>query len=126
MHQLELAVTGMGCGGCVKHVRDALSAVPGVVVHDVSIGKAVVQFDSQRSSESVVGPVVPSDQWIGECFRHEPGVSSRPRSESDHAIRERHDRNIAIRFTHVYRHPSLRFDPAHVEPGVSAEDPKAT
>jgi copper chaperone len=54
MHQLELAVTGMGCGGCVKHVRDALSAVPGVVVHDVSIGKAVVQFDSQRSSESVV------------------------------------------------------------------------
>jgi hypothetical protein len=22
-----------------------------------------------------VGPVVASDRWIGECFRHEPGVA---------------------------------------------------
>jgi copper chaperone CopZ len=54
MSQLELAVTGMGCGACVKHVRDALSAVPGVLVQDVSIGKAVVQFDPRQSSEAVV------------------------------------------------------------------------
>ena len=54
MNQLELAVTGMGCGGCVKHVGDALSAIPGVVVHDVVIGKAFVEFDPQQSTESVV------------------------------------------------------------------------
>ena len=54
MNLLELAVTVMGCGGRVQHVRTALSAVPGVVVRDVAIGKAVVQIDPQQSSEAAV------------------------------------------------------------------------
>lgn len=54
MIQLDMAVEGMGCGGCVRHVRDALSRVPGVVVQDVAIGKAVVQLDPQQSSEAAV------------------------------------------------------------------------
>ena len=54
MRRLGLNVDGMGCGGCVKKVRQALAEVPGVVVEDVTVGKAVVSFDPASSSEAAV------------------------------------------------------------------------
>lgn len=54
MERLQLNVDGMGCGGCVKKVRQALSEVPGVVVEEVTVGKAVVSFDPATSSEAAV------------------------------------------------------------------------
>ena len=54
MERLQLSVDGMGCGGCVKKVRQALSEVPGVVVEDVTVGKAVVSLDPATSSEAAV------------------------------------------------------------------------
>jgi copper chaperone CopZ len=54
MTRLELNVDEMGCGGCVKKVRQALSEVPGAVVEDVTVGKAVVSFDPATSSEAAV------------------------------------------------------------------------
>ena len=54
MERLQLSVDGMGCGGCVKKVRQALSEVPGVVVEDVTVGNAVVSFDPATSSEAAV------------------------------------------------------------------------
>lgn len=44
---LTLAVTGMTCGSCRRHVEDALAAVPGVAgtAVDVGSGTAVVSYD---------------------------------------------------------------------------------
>ena len=35
----ELAVDGMHCQACVRRVRAALAALPGVVVDEVAIGR---------------------------------------------------------------------------------------
>lgn len=37
--------TGMSCAHCVRAVRAALEAVPGVTVEDVEIGTARVSYD---------------------------------------------------------------------------------
>ena len=55
MKQLKLEVTGMSCGHCVGAVREALAAVPGVKVDNVSIGSASVSFDE---SKTTVGDLV--------------------------------------------------------------------
>jgi len=44
----ELNIQGMTCGHCVVSVRKGLSAVPGLVVESVEIGKAVVRYDETR------------------------------------------------------------------------------
>lgn len=48
MKQVRFEVAGMSCGHCVHAVREALGAVDGVKVDDVSIGKATVSFDEGR------------------------------------------------------------------------------
>jgi copper chaperone CopZ len=50
MKQLKLEVTGMSCGHCVGAVREALAAVPGVKVDNVSIGSVSVSFDETRTT----------------------------------------------------------------------------
>jgi copper chaperone len=52
MTETTLAVTGMTCGNCVKHVTSALRAVPGVTAADVNLehGRAIVAHDSSRAS----------------------------------------------------------------------------
>ena len=52
MKQLKLEVSGMSCGHCVGAVRDALAAVPGVKVDDVSIGSASVTIDETKTRVS--------------------------------------------------------------------------
>lgn len=52
---LKLDVSGMSCGHCVKAVREALTAVPGVTVDDLSIGSASVSYDD---AEVTVGDLV--------------------------------------------------------------------
>ena len=37
MKTIELTVEGMTCGSCVKHVKQALQAVPGVVHVEVDV-----------------------------------------------------------------------------------------
>ena len=48
MKELKLEVAGMSCGHCVNAVREALIAVPGVKVENVSIGSATVAFDEAK------------------------------------------------------------------------------
>lgn len=50
MKQLELEVAGMSCGHCVHAVREALAAVPGVIVEAVNIGTASVSFDETKAT----------------------------------------------------------------------------
>lgn len=54
MERLTLTIEGMSCGHCVAAVKQALEAVDGVDVQNVSIGQALVAVpDDQRSLESV-------------------------------------------------------------------------
>jgi len=40
-------ISGMSCGGCVKHVKSALAGVAGITESQVEVGKALVsgEFD---------------------------------------------------------------------------------
>lgn len=40
MAQFTLQIDGMHCGACVRRVSQALAAVPGVTVDEVSVGAA--------------------------------------------------------------------------------------
>jgi len=48
--QLELAIEGMHCDGCVRRVTAALSKVEGVQVEKVEVGSARVQLDTEKAS----------------------------------------------------------------------------
>lgn len=50
MKQVKLEVAGMSCGHCVHAVKEALSALPGVKVDNVSVGSASVTFDEAQTS----------------------------------------------------------------------------
>jgi len=50
MKKLKLEVGGMSCAHCVRSVRDALDAVPGVTVEQVDVGSATVSFDESKTS----------------------------------------------------------------------------
>lgn len=41
----RIAIEGMTCGNCVRHVRQALENLEGVDVKNVEIGSAEVSFD---------------------------------------------------------------------------------
>jgi hypothetical protein len=38
MQNVKLQIEGMSCGGCVRNVRAALEALPGVQVKQVTVG----------------------------------------------------------------------------------------
>jgi copper chaperone len=50
MKSQELTIEGMTCGHCVMHVRKELSKLAEVIVEDVKIGKARVQYDEAKVS----------------------------------------------------------------------------
>jgi copper chaperone CopZ len=54
MERPALELDGMGCGGCVTNVKRALGEVPGVSVEDVTIGKAEVRYDPQKTSPRAI------------------------------------------------------------------------
>ena len=51
MKTQELKIEGMSCGHCVMSVKKALGKVPGIVVDDVQIGKAKIQYDESKVTE---------------------------------------------------------------------------
>jgi copper chaperone len=50
MAQVQLKITGMSCGHCVKAVEKALDQVQGVQARTVQVGSAEVTFDAQQAS----------------------------------------------------------------------------
>ena len=50
MQTVELSIEGMSCGGCVRHVTQALGRVPGVRVEEVKVGSATVAVDPRSAS----------------------------------------------------------------------------
>lgn len=58
MKELTLSIEGMSCQHCVMRVKKAIDAVPGVAKSDVSIGKAVVNFDESATSKEAISGAV--------------------------------------------------------------------
>ncbi len=54
---LDLDVRGMSCGGCVAAVTRALGAVPGVRVHDVTVGAASAALEPGTSPDAALAAV---------------------------------------------------------------------
>ncbi|MBX5467682.1 MAG: cation transporter [Firmicutes bacterium] len=50
MEHVALHIAGMSCDHCVRAVRQALLALPGVQAAAVSIGEATVDYDPARVS----------------------------------------------------------------------------
>lgn len=70
--QKTLTVEGMMCEHCVKHVTDALAAVPGVVKADVTLGKkgkpgtAVVCFGDGVTDDALTAAVIEAGYSVKE------------------------------------------------------------
>jgi copper chaperone CopZ len=52
MRQATLHIEGMSCGHCLNAVNRALSAVPGVRIDAVRIGRADVSYDDTATTIS--------------------------------------------------------------------------
>jgi copper chaperone len=59
MQRAILDIQGMSCGHCLNAVNRALSALPGVEIDSVAIGRADIRFDETVTSpaqlEAAVG-----------------------------------------------------------------------
>jgi len=51
MKKQELLIDGMSCGHCVKALKNELSAIQGLIVQDVKIGKAIIEYDPDTVSD---------------------------------------------------------------------------
>ena len=54
----ELTIKGMSCRHCVMHVQKELSKVQNLVVEDVEIGKARVQFDDAKVTREQIAQAI--------------------------------------------------------------------
>jgi copper chaperone CopZ len=52
MRQATLHIEGMSCGHCLHAVNRALSAIPGVRIEAIRIGRADVSYDESSTSPS--------------------------------------------------------------------------
>ena len=54
MTHLSMTISGMTCNHCVGAVTKALKALPGVVIEQVGIGAAAVNFDEEATSPAQI------------------------------------------------------------------------
>ena len=54
MSTINLQVQGMTCGGCVRHVNQALSHVAGVDAVDVDLKSGLVRVESSADSNALL------------------------------------------------------------------------
>jgi Cu+-exporting ATPase len=52
MRQAALYIEGMSCGHCLNAVNRALSAVPGVRIDAIRLGRADVSYDERTTDPS--------------------------------------------------------------------------
>ena len=50
MKSHELTIEGMSCQHCVMHVKKELGKIAGLIIEDVQVGKARVQYDDTKVS----------------------------------------------------------------------------
>jgi copper chaperone len=54
----ELKINGMTCGHCVMHVKNELSKISGLVIEDVQIGSARVQYDESAVAQKDIAAAI--------------------------------------------------------------------
>ena len=85
MTQLTLDVEGMSCSHCVAAVDEALKEVPGVIVTDVRIGSATVNYDPALANlEALLDAIADAGYSASEA---RDGSTSRPRRRTMHGSR---------------------------------------
>jgi copper chaperone len=52
MKEINVAIHGMSCGGCVNKVTAALKSLPGVTVEKVKVGSATVLINPAQIASS--------------------------------------------------------------------------
>jgi copper chaperone CopZ len=52
MEKAILHIEGMSCGHCLNAVNEALRAVPGVEIEQVTMGRAEVRYDERTTDPS--------------------------------------------------------------------------
>jgi copper chaperone len=50
-----LQIQGMSCNHCVARVNKTLAMLPGVIVEDVKVGSARIQYDPEKTSLAQIG-----------------------------------------------------------------------
>lgn len=63
MQQLTLSLSGMSCGHCVNAVKSALTSTDGVVVENVAVGSATLQFDPAKTDVSKISAAVEEEGY---------------------------------------------------------------
>ena len=58
MQKLTLHIEGMTCGHCLNAVNRSLSAVQGVQIESVQIGRASVAYDAESTSPEAIAEAV--------------------------------------------------------------------
>lgn len=81
MERVTLAIDGMSCGGCVKHVTAALGTLPGVQVERVSVGSAEVLVDPAASSVDAVLTALAASGYPARASRNDTSAA-RPATPS--------------------------------------------
>lgn len=69
MATYDLQIQGMTCGGCVKHVREALANVVGVRNVEVEIGHARVETGPDVEEAALVKAVADADYEVVKTTR---------------------------------------------------------
>jgi copper chaperone CopZ len=60
----NLAIEGMTCGSCVRHVQQALVALDGVEISSIAIGSAEISYDPKRVDRNAIIETI-RDQGYG-------------------------------------------------------------
>lgn len=71
----DLTITGMSCGGCVKHLEKQLGLIPGLRIDQAAVGSARVTYDESRTTGADLARAVE-----GAHFRLVDRQPSTPRS----------------------------------------------
>ncbi len=58
MKHQELTIEGMSCNHCVMAVKKELSKVAGVIVEQVEVGKARIQFDESTVTQAILAHAI--------------------------------------------------------------------
>lgn len=88
MTDITLTINGMTCGHCVERVTTALTAVPGVDVVSVRVGRAAVRYDPARVSPAQLTAAVEAAGYRGHVAEAAPGAETGPDEHRDHHHRE--------------------------------------
>ena len=63
MTKITMDIAGMSCGHCVASVSRTLKGIAGVIVDDVRIGSATVEFDETKTSAAALAKSVTDEGY---------------------------------------------------------------